>query len=43
MKQSLKPSMTIGFKNKINFRLCIKILSKLFSNQQEDVLETFEI
>ena len=43
-KNKKKPSMETGFFNLLSTTDCvIKILSKLFSNQQEDVLETFEI
>ena len=34
--------MTIDFKKKSTYDCEIKILNMLFSNQQEDVLETFE-
>ena len=44
MKQSLKNLVfTIGFKIKSTLDCVTRILDKLFSNQQEDVLETFEI
>jgi hypothetical protein len=33
--------MTLGFKKKSTYDCVIKILGKLFSNQQEGVLETF--
>ena len=35
--------LTIGFKKKSTLDCAIKISSKLFLNQQEDVLGTFEI
>ena len=35
--------MTIDFKKKSTLDCVTRILDKLFSNQQEDVLETFEI
>jgi len=36
------PVLTIGLKKKSTLDCVTKILSKLFSNQQGDVLETFE-